>query len=80
MASIWLADYQQKMAQRYDTKVRSREFSVGDLVLQRAVGSTKGLTAGKLASNWEGLYRVTAIVGVGAYYLEDLEKRPLPRP
>ena len=36
--------------------------------------------AGKLAPTWEGPYRVTAIVGVGAYYLEDLDERPLPRP
>ena len=35
---------------------------------------------GKLVSNYEGLYRVTAIAGVGAYYLEDMEERPLPRP
>ena len=36
--------------------------------------------AGKLAPTWEGPYRETAIVGAGAYYLEDLDERPLPRP
>jgi len=34
--------------------------------------------ADKLALAWEGPYRVTAIVGEGAYYFEDLNKRPLP--
>ena len=34
---------------------------------------------GKLAPTWEGPYRVTFIAGVGAYYLEDLDERPLPR-
>ena len=34
--------------------------------------------AGKLAPNWEGPYRVTTVAGVEAYYLEDVEERPLP--
>ena len=36
--------------------------------------------AEKLAETWEGPYRVTAITGVGAYYLEDMNEVPLPRP
>ena len=28
----------------------------------------------------EGLCRVIVIAGAGAYYLEDLDERPLPRP
>ena len=51
-----------------------------DLVLQKAIESMKVQNVGKLASNWEGLYRVTATVGARAYYLEDLEEKPLPRP
>ena len=51
MATIWLADYQQKMAQRHDKKVRSREFSVRDLVMRTAMGSTKDLNAKKLGPN-----------------------------
>ena len=57
-----------------------REFSAGDLVLRRAVGSMRDTNAGKLAQNWEGPYRITAIVGVGAYYLEDINEVPLLRP
>jgi len=51
MAIIWLADYQQKMDQRYDKNVRAMEFSAGDLVLCRVMGTTKDLNAGKLAPN-----------------------------
>ena len=40
----------------------------------------RDVVAGKLAQTWEGPYRVTAIAGAGAYYLEDLDKRPLPQP
>ena len=78
MALIRLANYQQKLAQRYDRSVRPREFVAGDLVLRKAVGSMKNLSAGKLALNWEGLYRITAVVGARAYYLEDMKERPLP--
>ena len=40
----------------------------------------RDVAVGKLAQTWEGPYRITAIAGVGAYYLEDLDERPLPRP
>ena len=33
---------------------------------------------GEVSPTWEGLYKVTAIAGAGAYYLEDLDERPLP--
>ena len=40
MAAIWLASYQQKLAQRYDKGMRLREFCVGYLVLCRTVLGT----------------------------------------
>ena len=80
MVVVRLAHYQQKLAQGYNRNVRPRGFMVGDLVLWKAVGSMKDQNAGKLAPNWEGPYQVTATVRVEAYYLEDMEERPLPRP
>ena len=79
-ATIRLAEYQQKLAQRYNRNVKGREFSAGELVLRKVVGNMRDMAAGKLAQTWEGPYRVTTIVGAGAYYLEDLDERPLPRP
>ena len=79
-ATVWLAEYQQKLAQRYNRNVKGREFSAGELVLRKVVGNMRDMAAGKLAQTWEGPYRVTAIAGAGAYYLEDLDDRPLPRP
>ena len=38
-AVIRLAEYQQKLAQRYNRDVKVREFGVGDLVLRKAVGN-----------------------------------------
>ena len=39
-ATIWLVEYQQKLARRYNKEVKRREFSAGDLVLQKVIGNT----------------------------------------
>jgi len=36
-ATIRLAEYQQKLAQRYNRDVKGREFSAGELVLRKVV-------------------------------------------
>ncbi|XP_065621564.1 uncharacterized protein LOC136064140 [Quercus suber] len=51
MATIRLANYQQKMVQRYDKWLRLREFCAGDLVLHKGMGGAQDLNVGKLASN-----------------------------
>ena len=79
-ATIRLAEYQQKLARHYNRDVRVREFGAGDLVLRKAVGNMRDSNARKLALTWEGPYRVTSIAGARAYYLEDLDERPFPRP
>ena len=38
------------------------------------------MNVGKLAPTWEEPYKVIVITGTGAYYLEDLDERPLPWP
>ena len=78
MAVIRLAEYQQKLTRQYNRDVKAREFSAGDLVLRKAVGNMRDTNARKLAPTWEKPYRVTSIVGVGAYFLENLDERPLP--
>ena len=54
--------------------------ALGDLVLRKIVGTTKNLSWGKLAPNWEGMYRITSVAGIGAYYLEDLNGNVVPHP
>ena len=79
-ATVRLAKYQQDLARRYNRDVKTREFSAGDLVLRKAVGNMRDTNAGKLANTWEGPYRITTVASIGAYYLEDLDERPFPRP
>lgn len=80
MALIRLVNYQQKLAQRYDRGVIPREFFAGDLVLRKVVGRMKDLCSRKLGPNWEDPYRGTTVMGARAYYLENMEERPLPWP
>ena len=44
------------------------------------MGAAKNPTWGKLGPNWEGPYRIISIAGIGAYYLEDLDEKTVPRP
>ena len=77
-ATIRLVEYQQSLVRHYNRDVKTREFSVKDL--RRVVGNVRDTNAGKLAPTWEGLYRVTAIAGTEAFYLECMDEQPLPRP
>ena len=47
-------------------------------MLRKALGNARDANAGKLFPNWEGPYMVTIIARAGAYYLEDMDERPLP--
>ena len=73
-AMVQLAYYQHKLKQGYDMNVKLRPLALGDLVLRKVLGNTKNLAQGKLGPNWEGPYHITSVVGVGTYYLEDLDE------
>ena len=47
--TIRLSEYQQKLARQYKRDMKRREFSAEDLVLQKVVGNTRDVSAGKLA-------------------------------
>ena len=79
-AMVQLAYYQHKLKQGYDANVKLRPLIVGDLVLRKVLGIAKNLAWEKLGLNWEGLYRITLVAGICAYYLEDLEEKAVPRP
>ena len=53
-----LAQYQNRMAKHYNSRVQHRDFKVGDLILRKVMGTTRDPTQGKLGPNWEGPYRI----------------------
>ena len=72
---VQLAYYQHKLKQGYDMNVKLNTLALGDFVLRKVLGNTKNPAWGKLGPNWERLYRITSVAGIGAYYLEDLNEK-----
>ena len=72
--------YQEKMVRHYNSKVKPRQLSIGDLVLRKVTLATKNPSEGKLGPNWEGPYKVIEIRRPGTYHLEDMSERRLPHP
>lgn len=68
------------LRQGYDKGIKVRPLAPRDLVLRKVVGTVENPSWGKLEPNWEGLYRITSIVGIGAYYLEYLDEIVVSRP
>ena len=60
------------MRQCLDSRVRSKDFAVGDLVLKRDNQFTRDPREGKLGPNWEGSYEVTDSTRKGTYRLKSL--------
>ncbi|VFQ72353.1 unnamed protein product [Cuscuta campestris] len=77
-AEVKMSTYQQVVKKYHDNKVGPRYFQVGDEVLRRREASRPG-DGGKLAKNWEGPYRVRAIIRPGTYRLETLDGVPVER-
>ncbi|XP_077249087.1 uncharacterized protein LOC143888518 [Tasmannia lanceolata] len=73
---IRVAAYKQKVSRYHDSKIRPREFRVGDLVLRKAAIS-QPKKVGKLSPTWEGPYRVKEVIHLGSYRLETLEEQLL---
>ena len=49
-------------------------------MLRKVLGTVKNPAWRKLGPNWEGLYCITSVVGIDAYYLEDLDENTVLRP
>ena len=65
-----------RLERSYKTKVIPRGFQAQDLVLRKAQLIQMD---SKLAPKWTGPYRVKEILGEGAYKLETLEGKEIPR-
>ncbi|VFQ58945.1 unnamed protein product [Cuscuta campestris] len=72
IAAVKMTGYQQSVKRYHDNRVGPRYFQVHDEVLRRRDAS-KPNEKGKLVRNWEGPYRIKAIVRPGTYQLETME-------
>ena len=58
--------------------MKLRPLAPSDLGLWKVLGTAKNPACGKLRPNWEGPYCITSVVGIGAYFLEDLDEHVIP--
>ena len=79
-ASYKMAEYQQKMSEYYNKRVKLKRLNIEDLVLCKVTPATKDPTQGKLGPTWEGPYKVTHYCKQGNHHLETLDMRRLSRP
>nr|XP_025665276.1 uncharacterized protein LOC112763957 [Arachis hypogaea] len=69
----------QRISLRYNHGVVQQEFATDDLVLRRNDIGPPIPGERKLTPNWEGPYRIKAVIGKGAYKLERLNGDEVPR-
>nr|XP_025676136.1 uncharacterized protein LOC112776263 [Arachis hypogaea] len=69
---------QQQLSRRYGQKVKPRTFNTGDLVLRKTEQARRPPSHGKLAATWDGPYKISEVLGRGAYKLEDINGTQLP--
>ena len=75
-----LAWYQDLMAKNYNSKVRHRDFQVGDLVMRKMTNATKDTSQEKLKPNWNGSYRIAPWHKKETYHLDTLDGHKLHHP
>lgn len=69
----------QRYKRRFDSKVKPRAFREGDLVWRATGEARKDPRQGKLAPNWDGPFRIRHNMNNGAFKLENLSGKPIPR-
>ncbi|XP_072076488.1 uncharacterized protein [Arachis hypogaea] len=79
MAHLSETALKQRIALRSNARVLRKSFEPNDLVLRRNDVGLPSPGKGKLATNWEGPYRVKEVVGNRAYKLERLDGKEVPQ-
>ena len=75
-AKIKAEAVKRRVERQYSSKVKLRQFQVGDLVMRKAYPYE---LENELSPKWTGPFRITKAKGNGAYKLETLEGAPIPR-
>ncbi|KAI3707588.1 hypothetical protein L6452_26214 [Arctium lappa] len=78
-ALIRLASQKQTVERHFNKNVKTKVLQEGDHVLRRMFQNTQEANAGKLSIKWEGPYRISKVMGKGAYRLQTLDDQEIPR-
>ena len=74
---IKMVAYKQRIAMYYNAQIKSKSFQKDDLILRRVEISKPG-EQDKFAPNWEGPYRISNVIHLGAYRIENLDGSCIP--
>ncbi|KAI3678474.1 hypothetical protein L6452_37768 [Arctium lappa] len=78
-ALIRMASQKQTIERHFNKNVQAKNFQEGNYVLRRVFQNTQEPNAGKLSTKWEGPYQISNVVGKGAYKIQTLDGRDIPR-
>ena len=74
-----MAPQKQTIERHLNRNVKAKIFQIGDYVLRRVFQNTQEVNTGKLSIKWEGPYQTSQVVGKGAYKLQILDGKEVPR-
>ena len=67
----------QKMIRSFNRHVKTKRIQV---VLRKVEATRKIVDKGKLATNWDGPFKIILVIKPGTFELEDMKGKKLPRP
>ncbi|XP_070013952.1 uncharacterized protein [Nicotiana sylvestris] len=73
MAHIRMVAQKQQVERYYNKWAKVRPLKVGDYILKAKTQAAKDPNEGKLGTNWDGPYKITAAANKGAFQLETME-------
>ncbi|XP_070020133.1 uncharacterized protein [Nicotiana sylvestris] len=77
MAHIKMVAQRQQAERYHNKKAKVRSLRVGDYVLKAKMQAAKDPNEGKLGTNWDEPYKITATASKGAFQLETMEGKLL---
>ncbi|XP_070018238.1 uncharacterized protein [Nicotiana sylvestris] len=77
MAHVRMVAQKQQSERYYNKKAKVRPLKVRDYVLKAKTQAKKDPNKGKLGTNWDGPYKITAAANKGAFQLETMEGKLL---
>ncbi|XP_052190043.1 uncharacterized protein LOC127799867 [Diospyros lotus] len=72
-AAVRIAAYHKRVANYYNSRVRSRPLKKGDLILRKSAITNAHREDGKFRANWEGPYRIQEMIGPSTCILQTLQ-------
>ena len=73
-SQLRVTTYQRRTTRYFNSKVKTRRFQIGNLILKKVLHSK-----GALDPSWEGSYKITRILNPDAYQLAHLNGDWVPR-